>query len=85
MSSRDKGVGGGAPKATSVPSGAALTRTSVGTSRRVGLSDDDRDAVDDPDVELLDVSELEAQTEPAGTQLSLEEQIKLVFPGAEEV
>jgi DNA polymerase-3 subunit gamma/tau len=85
VSSRDKGVGGGAPKATSVPSGAALTRTSVGTSRRVGLSDDDRDAVDDPDVELLDASELEAQTEPAGTQLSLEEQIKLVFPGAEEV
>ena len=35
--------------------------------------------------ELLDTSELEAQTEPAGTQLSLEEQIKLVLPGAEEV
>jgi hypothetical protein len=40
---------------------------------------------DDQDVDPFDPSELEAETEPAGTQLSLEEQIKLVFPGAEEV
>jgi len=85
VSSREKGVGGGAPNPPPAPSGAAVARTGVGISRRVGLSDDGRGVDDDQDVDPFDPSELEAETEPAGTQLSLEEQIKLVFPGAEEV
>jgi len=81
---RDKPAGEAASNVTSRSVGGDRTGVAVGISEHVGLSSEER-VGDDSDADLLDPSELESETEPAEAQLSLEEQIKLVFPGAEEV